>query len=63
MAFVKYCTSDSFSGMNTGSDIGWKFMGSAVVEAAIQSLMKKGLKDGSQVLFTGTSAGLLLLKI
>jgi hypothetical protein len=49
--------SDS-QGMNHHSDIlGWRFMGSAIVEATIHSLLKKGLHEGTQVLFTGTSAG------
>lgn len=58
MVYVKYCSSDSFSGMNPDSDLlGWKFMGSAIVEATILSLEKIGLGKATQVLFTGTSAG------
>jgi len=58
MVLVKYCTSDSWSGNNKKSVLGWSFMGSNVVDATIDSLLKtKGLDKATKVLFTGTSAG------
>eukprot|EP01127_Copromyxa_protea_P006366 TRINITY_DN16190_c0_g1_i1.p1 TRINITY_DN16190_c0_g1~~TRINITY_DN16190_c0_g1_i1.p1 ORF type:complete len:368 (-),score=73.66 TRINITY_DN16190_c0_g1_i1:9-1112(-) len=57
MVYVKYCSSDSFSGANPESQLGWAFMGSYIVDAAIDSLHSKGIQKATQVLFTGTSAG------
>jgi len=56
--YIPYCSSDSFSGNQMNSDLGWHFMGSAIVMSAIEeALGNLGLKSASQVIFTGSSAG------
>eukprot|EP01125_Pyxidicula_operculata_P004131 TRINITY_DN1599_c0_g1_i1.p1 TRINITY_DN1599_c0_g1~~TRINITY_DN1599_c0_g1_i1.p1 ORF type:complete len:364 (+),score=39.32 TRINITY_DN1599_c0_g1_i1:53-1093(+) len=56
--FIKYCSSDSHSGLNSNSDLGWKFLGSAIVDSIIDYLVKhEALSNAKNVIFTGSSAG------
>jgi len=55
---IMYWSSDSFSGNQLKSDLGWNFTGSVIVESIVQlALDKLGLRSATQVLFTGSSAG------
>jgi len=55
---IMYCSSDSHSGNQMKSDLGWNFMGSVIVESVVQEALDKwGLRSASQVLFSGSSAG------
>uniref|UniRef100_A0A6B2L8K1 Pectin acetylesterase n=1 Tax=Arcella intermedia TaxID=1963864 RepID=A0A6B2L8K1_9EUKA len=55
---IMYCSSDSYSGNKMNSDLNWNFMGSVIVESAIQDAIKRyGLNNARKVIFTGSSAG------
>ena len=57
--FVKYCSSDFFSGdaPKSAETFDYAFRGSRIVSAVIKSLMDSGMGSGSELLFGGCSAG------
>lgn len=56
--YIPYCSSDSFSGNQMKSDIGWSFMGSVIVENVVdQAISQFGISKRSNIIFTGSSAG------
>jgi len=55
---IKYCSSDSFSGNNSNSILGWKFMGSHIARSVFDHLIRRrGLHMARQLILSGTSAG------
>ena len=62
LIYVGYCTSDSYAGNVTAADVpfGYNFMGTEVVRAVFDDLISQrglGASPGTQVLYTGCSAG------
>jgi len=56
--YIKYCSSDSFSGNNSNSILGWKFMGSHIARSVFHHLLTKyHLNVAREIIFSGTSAG------